>query len=77
MSGNVSEWVNDWYDENYYSKSSNKNPIGPQTGKHKTIRGGSYASIDYTIRVSNREKGKINDKNVYTGFRIVLIPKNK
>jgi formylglycine-generating enzyme required for sulfatase activity len=43
MSGNVREWVSDWYDENYYSKSQGRNPKGPSTGEYRVLRGGSWA----------------------------------
>lgn len=43
MSGNVSEWCNDGYDYNFYSKSPSKNPIGPKVPE-RNIRGGSFVS---------------------------------
>ena len=42
MMGNVMEWTNDWYDNNYYPFMPKKNPHGPETGKYKSIRGSSY-----------------------------------
>lgn len=33
------EWVNDWYDENYYQHSPKKDPRGPSTGEKKVARG--------------------------------------
>jgi formylglycine-generating enzyme required for sulfatase activity len=42
MAGNVSEWVNDWYGENYYASSPYKNPLGPSTGEFHVFRGGTF-----------------------------------
>ncbi len=48
IAGNVSEWVNDWYDAGYYSNpTSYSNPAGPTTGIIKVFRGGSWGN-DYT-----------------------------
>ena len=42
VSGNVWEWVSDWYDTYYYSVSSQYNPTGPDDGHYKVIRGGGW-----------------------------------
>ncbi len=39
LAGNAQEWVNDWYDENYYPNSSKDNPNGPDKGDKKVSRG--------------------------------------
>jgi len=42
MTGNVAEWVNDWYQSDYYSISPGSNPLGPDTGTTKVQRGGGW-----------------------------------
>ena len=43
MSGNVAEWVGDWFDRAYYQQGPEKNPAGPESGKYKMIRGGAWS----------------------------------
>jgi formylglycine-generating enzyme required for sulfatase activity len=40
LSGNAYEWVQDWYAENYYAHSPERNPQGPKAGTEKVYRGG-------------------------------------
>jgi formylglycine-generating enzyme required for sulfatase activity len=50
MSGNVWEWLNDWYGETAYSALSDGviNPGGPGRGVLRDARGGSWNSeADY------------------------------
>jgi formylglycine-generating enzyme required for sulfatase activity len=42
MTGNVWEWVNDWWQSDYYSVSPDENPPGPTTGTYKVLRGGYW-----------------------------------
>ncbi len=69
MSGNVREWVQDWYDKDYYHVSPNRNPKGPETGLLKVIRGGSWHSFESDIRTAARGKGGFALKTHGTGFR--------
>jgi formylglycine-generating enzyme required for sulfatase activity len=54
MLGNVWEWVNDWYDQNYYQNSPSQDPSGPSSGQHRVLRGGSWSDYPWLVRVSCR-----------------------
>jgi sulfatase modifying factor 1 len=51
MSENTGEWVNDWFDEEYYKTSPQRNRPGPDTGTKKVKRGsvGGRAEIAATV----------------------------
>ena len=42
LTGNATDWVNDWYDKEYYRVSPRINPTGPNTGKLRIHRGSGY-----------------------------------
>jgi len=69
MAGNVREWVEDWYDSDYYTVSGNRNPKGPDKGILKVIRGGSWRSFLSDLRVASRGKGGFALKTHGIGFR--------
>jgi formylglycine-generating enzyme len=54
MCGDVWEWVQDWYDAQYYEDSPQINPTGPENGEQKVLRGGSWADDGEAIIVSFR-----------------------
>jgi Flp pilus assembly protein TadD len=57
MLGNVWEWVNDWYGENYYQSSPSQDPAGPTSGTLRVLRGGSWISVPGNVRVSEHSMG--------------------
>jgi len=69
LSGNVWEWVSDWYETYYYRDSPNHNPQGPKTGQFKIVRGGSWVNFAVDLRSSLRRWSRPEVRFNDTGFR--------
>jgi formylglycine-generating enzyme required for sulfatase activity len=81
MAGNAAEWVYDFYDPAYYSKSPIQNPKGPAEGdKGHVFKGGSYLSTKSSELLNNlrshpvsakQMSGLMPDGRPFIGFRVV------
>jgi formylglycine-generating enzyme required for sulfatase activity len=73
MVGNVSEWVNDWYDSRYYYSSPRQNPTGPISSDlydSKVSRGGGWNITGDGAPLSTFRGGYEPDHQLDTkGFR--------
>ena len=74
MAGNVWEWVNDWYQEDYYGVSPGSNPQGPATGEYRVLRGGSWYDSDNYVRSAYRLDNHPDNWFIDGGFRCVRSP---
>lgn len=74
MSGNVWEWVNDWYDSSYYEISPTNNPSGPSTGDAKVMRGGGWNTQQVNMRATYRGSSLTWSTPDTIGIRCVVSP---
>ncbi|MGH7230467.1 MAG: formylglycine-generating enzyme family protein [Nitrospiraceae bacterium] len=72
MAGNAAEWVDDWYDREYYQRSPEKNPTGPESGEKRVIRGGSWNDIPAGVRATVRVAAEPSYRDLTLGFRCAL-----
>ena len=68
VTGNVAEWVADWYLSTYYEVSPDDNPPGPGSGRKKVLRGVSCYEL-YRLAVSAREAVDKSSVATAYGFR--------
>ena len=72
MCGNVGEWVNDWYDDQYYQSSTDLDPQGPPSGNRKVYRGGGFQGNRMDIRTVARHFAMSATSQEYIGFRCAM-----
>jgi len=73
MHGNVGEWCQDWYDEDFYGDSPDIDPQGTTSGLDRVIRGGCwYSDADY-CRSAYRDHIPPTRRSYYIGLRLVRV----
>jgi formylglycine-generating enzyme required for sulfatase activity len=68
-SGNAAEWVADWYGDKYYLGAPFESPTGPETGKHRVYRGGSWNDTPSDVRTAKRFAAAPHQTSAVIGFR--------
>jgi formylglycine-generating enzyme required for sulfatase activity len=71
MGDNVHEWCMDWYAENYYAASPERNPTGPENGTRRVSRGGSWRHQIKASRSAHRSSLPPQFSYTDYGFRVV------
>ena len=66
---NASEWVNDWYAEDFYRSSPGRDPQGPARGGFKVLRGGEPGDRPLELRASYRGWDDMSYWGPSVGFR--------
>jgi len=74
LSGNVYEWVSDWFGSSYYAASPSTNPEGPSSGYTRGLRGGNFASPSGDLRSSIRGHTSSFTTSPGLGFRVARNP---
>ena len=72
MIGNVMEWMNDWFGEDYYAESPSTDPQGPSSGVVPIIRGGAWNLEPSLCRTSARGITDPSYQIRNVGFRVCL-----
>ena len=69
MTGNVWEWVKDWYGADYYAVAPSHDPQGPPRGSFRVLRGGDWGQGPLELQTSYRGWDEMTYWGPTLGFR--------
>lgn len=73
MAGNAMEWVNDWFADDYSSRTPSTDPTGPADGTTKVKKGGWWGGPPYVARSAYRHHvDPPGYQDHHIGFRVVI-----
>jgi formylglycine-generating enzyme required for sulfatase activity len=70
--GSISEWVKDWYADDFYAASSSRDPQGPLRGSFRVLRGAGWNERLPELRVSYRGWDEMTYWGPTLGFRCAM-----
>jgi formylglycine-generating enzyme required for sulfatase activity len=70
MVGNVFEWVEDCFHDNYNGAPANGSAWSSQNCMRRVVRGGAWLSHPDLLRSASRDWIASDDRKDYVGFRV-------
>jgi formylglycine-generating enzyme required for sulfatase activity len=74
VSGNVAEWVQDCYVNDFSRLPTNGSPTTSGDCGRRVVRGGSWRDSERDLRVAYRARLRLSVRDATTGFRVASAP---